>query len=595
MKIHRIKIKNMGPFNDVDLRLDGKSIAFVGTNGTGKTLLLSSLVDCIYEYFTAIGFRDVTPSGDGLNHTYFRIASPKFLAAGTNKGYIWITGALGDEEISYLEQYGYSQNDLARELGIESSKIPWDKNQAKNILKVGDDKKKELREKMLSESIFFLPASRFENESWRTEAFFSEDFSPGTHYSSELGRKIELSASLKENYIWLTNEVLDHYVTNGSDIRCELRINLVAKFLGKIMSSNSPLRINVSTNHYDRLSIIDENQRIIVKSFEDLSMGQLVALNLLLDILRIGNNLKAPADYEGLVMVDEIDAHTTGHITSQVIPEIMETFPKIQFIVTTHDPVSVVGIENYTNVKVVELPSGKEILAKDYRELEETRKRLKVANDEVRRINSEIEKINKPVLVVEDQCKKIYKAAWLKLHDTAFTEADLDVRFDTEAPFEIISAGGHNNLRAFLDQAPISGDVYSKRIVGLFDFDEAYNSFLGLSKNLWGPVNGTDRKGLSRRRLKSANFSALVLPVPYARRGIASKGFGGQSRLEVELYFPNRVLGQAHVGIDPGRPGNIVKFLGNKAIFWREAIGYGKKDFSAFRALFKKVYELLDL
>lgn len=595
MKINRIIIKNIGPFKHLDIELKGKSVAFIGGNGSGKTLLISSLVDFIHEYFTELGFRDITPPANGLNHTYFRVASPKFLRVGANKGYIWVSGNIDKEEISYLEQYGYSKEELISELNVEESKIPWSENQAKNILDIKKENKKDLRQKMLSESVFFLPANRFEDESWRTEVFFNEDFSQKTWYVGELGRKLELINSLKDNYIWLTNEVLDHYVVNGGNPFCELRINMITSFLSKILEQKTPVLLNVSTNHYDRLSIIDAGRQVVLNSFENLSMGQLTALNLLLNVLRIGNQNKIPTENEGLVIIDEIDAHTTGEIASRVIPEIIKSFPKIQFIITTHDPISVVGIENHTEIKLIELPFGEEILAKDFREIEETRKRLKTTNAEIKNIINNIEVTNKPVLLVEDQHTEIYKIAWLKVHDIEFNETNFGQKFVTKAPFEIISANGHRNLYGFLNRSNFPSTICGKKVLGLFDFDEAYSSFDGLLKENWSRILGNDKDGLYRKHKTEIGISTMILPVPKYRNKIASSIFKSYSCLSIELYFKNKTLGQNHYGINPDKPGRVSKFLGNKAVFWRETINYNKKDFSSFKVLFEKVSKLLEL
>lgn len=46
----------------------------------------------------------------------------------------------------------------------------------------------------------------------------------------------------------------------------------------------------------------------------------------------------SPSDVEALVMIDEIDLHLHPSLQRQLVPKLRETFPRVQWIVTTHSP-----------------------------------------------------------------------------------------------------------------------------------------------------------------------------------------------------------------------------------------------------------------
>lgn len=116
MEIDRIIIKNIGPFDDLDLEINGKSIAFIGENASGKTLFLSSVVDFIFEHLQGIGFQNVMKT-DGNIYNYFRITSSNFLRDKDKHGLIWIFGKINSQSIFYLEEYGYNdKEELVEEL-----------------------------------------------------------------------------------------------------------------------------------------------------------------------------------------------------------------------------------------------------------------------------------------------------------------------------------------------------------------------------------------------------------------------------------------------------------------------------------------------
>lgn len=56
-------------------------------------------------------------------------------------------------------------------------------------------------------------------------------------------------------------------------------------------------------------------------------------------ILLEANGELAPQDFEGLVLIDEIDLYLHPTWQARLIPALRKTFPKLQFIATTHSPV----------------------------------------------------------------------------------------------------------------------------------------------------------------------------------------------------------------------------------------------------------------
>lgn len=80
------------------------------------------------------------------------------------------------------------------------------------------------------------------------------------------------------------------------------------------------------------------------KAFEDLSDGERGIILLFADIVRrvallnphLGD--KAALETDGVVLIDEIDAHLHPSWQQKIVPGLNKAFPKIQFIVSTHSP-----------------------------------------------------------------------------------------------------------------------------------------------------------------------------------------------------------------------------------------------------------------
>lgn len=78
---------------------------------------------------------------------------------------------------------------------------------------------------------------------------------------------------------------------------------------------------------------------------ERLSDGYKSVIALTLDILSVAMNLwESPELAEGVVLLDEIDAHMHPRWKMQIVSALKKTLPRLQFIATTHDPLCLRGL-----------------------------------------------------------------------------------------------------------------------------------------------------------------------------------------------------------------------------------------------------------
>ena len=105
----------------------------------------------------------------------------------------------------------------------------------------------------------------------------------------------------------------------------------------------------------EEYKIIEEKQRYFFQKgddktklyLEDLSEGYrgnvLLLTDMLIKILGMG---WTPKTIEGIILIDEFDKHLHPRWQSKLVHQLTKTFPKIQFIMTTHNPMSILDRES---------------------------------------------------------------------------------------------------------------------------------------------------------------------------------------------------------------------------------------------------------
>lgn len=184
-----------------------------------------------------------------------------------------------------------------------------------------------------------------------------------------------------------------------------------------------------------------------------------------------------------------------------------------------------------------------------------------------------------PILFTEGVSdEEILETAWKKLypHQTRL--------------FEIQNAF----CAGFLGSLLRRGDIYQNHpgrvFFGLFDFDEAYNEWSGCK---WDDLERDPQKCLTRKR-KDKDSYCMLLPVPATgavRAQVINQQTGahyeGNSCLAIELLFHEVASLSAHFEIDPNRPGNVIRFVGDKVRFAKEVVpSIDAKYFKVFEPIF---------
>jgi predicted ATPase len=115
-------------------------------------------------------------------------------------------------------------------------------------------------------------------------------------------------------------------------------------------------------------------------SFDNLASGVRSLLALIADLLikLIERNLDEPdpANFKAVVLIDEIDIHFHPSMQKKIVEILSYNFPKVQFFVTTHSPITLLGAPKNSVIYRVERTVGEGIVAKRLKKLEKELKFL---------------------------------------------------------------------------------------------------------------------------------------------------------------------------------------------------------------------------
>jgi hypothetical protein len=258
------------------------------------------------------------------------------------------------------------------------------------------------------------------------------------------------------------------------------------KLLTQLYKAKDPTithaRLGISGKASRRISVLlktsASTQEVnVAPTLSHLSSGEFLAFSLACSILREYDlvNRRPPAtldDVSGVVLIDEVDLHLHIQLQREVLPTLLHNFPKLQFIVTTHSPFFLIGLNEIYGPKplVYRLPHGTRIAPEDFEEFEHAYEIFSEKNQQFKQaydaVNEHLRAAQRPLVVTEGKTDWMHlKHALAQLNTGGqFTELDIDLlEYDRDM--------GHSELKSMCEHfAKVPQD---KKAIFIFDRDEA--------------------------------------------------------------------------------------------------------------------------
>ena len=265
----------------------------------------------------------------------------------------------------------------------------------KGISKCVTKSKEEVESAFDSSVIAYFPSYRYAIPNWMGEEYSAERVKNPyqRQFKGELNRPIIVDSARLYTPSWIEDVVIDSRsdltfsegkIFLDANVRDKKLLKVakenVEKVLSSILEQEVTLRLGYRSEHENRLAICKKGKarELISPSFDALSTGQAILADLFITILRYADSIDINksieiADIEGVIIVDEIDAHLHADLQYHVLPKVTKLFPKVQFIVTAHAPLFVLGMEKEygeDGFDVYEMPECNRISAENYREFQ---------------------------------------------------------------------------------------------------------------------------------------------------------------------------------------------------------------------------------
>lgn len=323
MRLKKVVVQNFRGIEYIELDLDDQLNILIGENGSGKTVILEALTVAVGAFM--IGLRDVSTRG------------------------------IGDDDVRYTVQQEYAYPVIIEANGIiDGQRVSWSRERHS---KTGSTNYKNAQpisqiaqtmdDRVRSGEYVDLPLiSYFSTGRLFVEAQSRRKKEPtARNGKKELGSRfrgyresLDAKSSFRRFVDWFELKELSQLQKKETDPS----LFMVKQAIRKNLPNCKDVFYDFDPDTNRGLTVALTDGRTL--PFEYLSDGVRNFFAMMADIAHrcvlLNPHLQenALAQTEGIVLIDELDLHLHPSWQKSVIRSLTETFPKIQFVVTTHSP-----------------------------------------------------------------------------------------------------------------------------------------------------------------------------------------------------------------------------------------------------------------
>ena len=556
---------NVAPFGDLTLNFNENEIAVLtAVNGKGKTTILSYIADAFHEA-AKIAYSN---SFEGKENKYYRLSS-NLAALDMGKPfavYLFfrvtdVNGTASDPMIFIELRGAWTGPEIAEKFkGITTPayQIVQTLEANNNIYKTIQADKEITTQTFASNVVTYFPSYRYEEPNYLNDPYkITPHFKVSNEFSGYLKNPIEVISGLPELANWLLDVTLDLQLTSafkllvhnaeGKPLVQNIGVNifppmsiieeiLSATLSGKFANHQIGLQIGKRSSGMIRLQVIDRTEsRFLYPSIFQISSGEAALLCIFAEILRQADNNHEDIELEkitGIVLIDEVDKHLHIKMQKEVLPQLFNLFPNVQFVVSSHSPFLSMGLAetcpersrliNLDQDGLSQEPIQNELYTEVYEMMVSENERFK-ENFEI--LKTRVTQLSRPLIITEGKTDVIHL-------QTAKEKLGISGDFDF---FDVPENWGQDFLNKHLEALALIGSP--KKVIGVFDRDvkkrvqsieengQAYKKY------------GEDVYGICIPKIHETEYGEHISIEHYYPKGLLLKGNSEGRRLFLAREF----------------------------------------------------------
>lgn len=526
--IERVYFENRAPFDVLDLSFEEREVAVLtATNGRGKTTILSHIVDAFHEFAKTAYSNEFTKNPGA----FYRLSTPLAQLDFSKHSVFYMRCRINDETVDYVDFVGdlneETYNNIPIDNKLDFAAVFGAKGESNFVRHISTPQAK-IREIFDKNLATYFPAYRFEKPGYINDAYDVKlEFKFDGAFIGYLTNPIENISGLPSFANWLMDVVLDQQF-NPSDtgpLIGHLNLLFTQTLIGK---TPQPVKLGIGARGVGRtrIQITDaETNKTIYPSIFSISSGEAALICLFGEIIKQCDKIrfgKKFTEVSGVVLIDEVDKHLHIKLQKESLPKLINLFPNVQFIVSSHSPFFSMGLAEVAKArsKIIDLdsfgiykdPASNELYREVYDMLVLDNERFR---DSYFNLKDQIEKGEIPLIITEGKTDILHLKSAKEM---------LGIKTDLEF-FDVPGDWGDSKLKALLEH--ISKLPQRRKIIGVFDRDVA------------SIVKEIEKDGASFKEYGN-NVFAFCIPVP--------KGREGYENISIEFFYNDMDLKKEHHG-----------------------------------------------
>lgn len=345
MYLEKLKLHNFRCYEKLEIDFNRQLTVLVGKNGSGKTTVLEAIAIALGTWF--VGFNIVNAKGINKRTDPLRKAYQIGATDDVQTQFPVEIEAWGKIEES-KDQILHWKRELYTPTGTMTTK------DAKEIVEYAAEYQKAISE---GRTDIYLPMVAYYGTG-RLWDYHRQKRTDVFKVSSRTNGYIDCldgTANVKLMMDWFQIMTINKYQRQEENLESNPELDTVYLAMEKCLTnlsgySDVKIRYNMGTQELDVYYSEQDKQRMRIP-LNQLSDGYKEMISLVADIAyrmatlnpQLGTEVLSKGD--GVVLIDEVDLHLHPAWQQKVIDNLMNIFPKVQFIVSTHAPAIISSVK----------------------------------------------------------------------------------------------------------------------------------------------------------------------------------------------------------------------------------------------------------